>query len=70
MGRGWRWQLCVPKELNSSAVRLIHDGSYSVDVNRRIRVKDRLRFPLIDDANAVLAHVREESTKPGNAMRM
>ena len=44
----------VPKEQGSSTVRLIHDGSFSVDVNRRIRVRDRLRFPLIDDAAAIL----------------
>ena len=44
----------VPKELGSDKVRLIHDGSYSVDVNRRIKVLDRMRFPLIDDAAAVL----------------
>ena len=50
----------VPKELGTSRVRLIHDGSYSVDVNRRIRVRDRMRFPLIDDAAAVLRQVDEE----------
>lgn len=31
----------IPKELNSDRVRLIHDGTYSVDVNRRFRVRDR-----------------------------
>ena len=31
----------VPKELGSEKVRMIHDGSYSVDVNRRIKVRDR-----------------------------
>ena len=36
----------VPKELGSSTVRLIHDGSYSVQVNGRIKVRDRMRFPL------------------------
>ena len=51
----------VPKEQGSSAVRLIHDGSYSVDVNRRIRVRDRLRFPLIDDAAAVLIETERAS---------
>ena len=35
----------VPKELGTKKVRLIHDGTYSVDVNRRIRVRDRMRFP-------------------------
>ena len=47
----------VPKEIGSSKVRVIYDGTYSVDVNRRIRVRDRLRFPLIDDASAGLASV-------------
>lgn len=31
----------VVKELGTTKVRLIHDGTYSVDVNRRIRVRDR-----------------------------
>ena len=52
----------VPKELGTKRVRLIHDGTYSVDVNRRIRVRDRMRFPLIDDAAAVLRQVEEETT--------
>ncbi len=50
----------VPKELGSDKVRLIHDGSYSVDINRRIKVRDRMRFPLCDDAAAVLAEIEEE----------
>lgn len=49
----------VPKELNSDRVRLIHDGTYSVDINRRIRVRDRMRFPLIDDAAAVMCSVED-----------
>ena len=49
----------VPKELGSEKVRLIHDGSYSVDINRRIKVRDRMRFPLIDDAAAVLVEAKE-----------
>lgn len=40
----------VPKELNSEKARLIHDGTYSVGVNQRIRVRDRLRSPLTEDA--------------------
>lgn len=31
----------VPKELGTNKVRLIHDGAYSVDVNRRIRFASR-----------------------------
>ena len=50
----------VPKELGTNKVRLIHDGSYSVDVNRRIRVRDQMRFPLIDDASAVMMEAEEE----------
>eukprot|EP00435_Cladocopium_sp_Y103_P012380 s1532_g3.t1 len=59
----------VPKELNSDRVRLIHDGSYSVDVNRRIKVRDRMRFPLIDDAAAVLVEVRKSSEELGTEER-
>ena len=35
----------VPKELNSERVRLIHDGTYSVGVNQRIRVKRQTQIP-------------------------
>ena len=59
----------VPKELGTSRVRLIHDGTYSVDVNRRIRVRDRTRFPLIDDAAAVLRQVRDEKEESGEIIR-
>ena len=51
----------VPKELGSSVVRIVHDGSYSVDVNHRIKVRDRLRFPSIDDAAGVLLHLEDET---------
>lgn len=57
----------VPKELGSEKVRMIHDGSYSVDVNRRIKVRDRLRFPLCDDAAAVLTEIEEEVSKTKEA---
>ena len=48
---------------------MIHDGTYSVDVNRRIRVRDRMRFPLIDDAAAVLRQVRDEKEENGEIIR-
>lgn len=59
----------MPKELGSDRVRLIHDGSYSVDVNHRIRVRDRLRFPLIDDASAVLEETRSMAKGMDNEER-
>ena len=59
----------VPKELGTKKVRLIHDGTYSVDVNRRIRVRDRMRFPLIDDATAVLRQVEHELDGSQGAIR-
>ena len=56
----------VPKALDSDDVRVVHDGSYSVDVNRRIRVRDRMRCPLVDDAEAVLRQVKVECAEnPG-----
>ncbi|CAE7264418.1 Abcg1 [Symbiodinium natans] len=56
----------VPKALDSDEVRVVHDGSYSVDVNHRIRVRDRIRNPLVDDAEAVMRQVKEEcSARPG-----
>lgn len=60
----------VPKELGTTKVRLIHDGTYSVDVNRRIRVRDRMRFPLIDDAAAVLRQVQEEKEQGRGVVRL
>ena len=59
----------VPKELGTTRVRLIHDGAYSVDVNRRIRVRDRMRFPLIDDAAAVLRQVKEDKDEKNETVR-
>ena len=59
----------VPKELGSTKVRMIYDGTYSVDVNRRIRVRDRLRFPLLDDASAVLGNLEEETEEAGGGVR-
>ncbi|CAE7764855.1 DNAJC17, partial [Symbiodinium necroappetens] len=44
----------VPKALDSDEVRVVHDGSHSVDVNHRIRVLDRIRNPLVDDAEAII----------------
>ena len=59
----------VPKELGTTRVRLIHDGTYSVDVNRRIRVRDRMRFPLIDDAAAILRQVESEKKEKREVVR-
>lgn len=59
----------VPKDLTSDKVRMIHDGTYSVDVNRRIRVRDRLRFPLIDDATTVMAELEEAVQEEGGGIR-
>ena len=59
----------VPKELNSDRVRLIHDGTYSVDVNRRIRVRDRMRFPLVDDAAAVMLEGKKVAEEMGTDER-
>ena len=56
----------VPKDLESGEVRVVHDGSFSVDVNHRIRVRDRLRDPLVDDAEAVIRQVKsEDADRPG-----
>ena len=60
----------VPKELGTTKVRLIHDGTYSVDVNKRIRVKNRMRFPLIDDAAAILRQVEQEKKERQEVVRL
>lgn len=59
----------VPKELGSSVVRIVHDGSYSVDINHRIKVRDRMRFPMVDDAGGVLLQVEREVEEAQGAMR-
>ena len=59
----------VPKELGSSVVRIVHDGSYSFDINHRIKVRDRMRFPMVDDAGGVLLQVEKEVEEAQGAMR-
>eukprot|EP00438_Fugacium_kawagutii_P023533 Skav200888 [mRNA] locus=scaffold1581:56890:58152:+ [translate_table: standard] len=59
----------VPKELGSSVVRVVHDGSYSVDVNHRIKVLDRMRFPMIDDASGIINQLKEENEQAGGTSR-
>ena len=60
----------VPKELGSSVVRIVHDGSYSVDVNHRIKVLDRMRFPTIDDAGGIINHLEDEMEACGGGARL
>ena len=59
----------VPKEVGSDVVRIVHDGSYSVDVNHRIKVRDRMRFPTIDDAAGVLQQAEDEVENEGGSVR-
>ena len=61
--------LGAPKELGSTVVRIVHDGSYSVDINHRIKVRDRMRFPTIDDASGVLQQAEKEVEEEGGAAR-
>ena len=49
----------ISEELNSGRVRFIHDGTYFVDVNQKIKVRDRMKFPLIYDAAAVMLEGKE-----------
>ena len=60
----------VPTELGSSVVRIVHDGSYSVDVNHRIKVLDRMRFPTIDDAGGIINHLEDEMEACGGGARL
>lgn len=58
----------VPKEVGSDAVRIeIRDAIQTVEVNsNRIRVQDRLRFPTIDNLEAVLRKMRNnQEVRPG-----
>jgi hypothetical protein len=53
----------VPKDAEWSEVRLVHDGTNGVTINNRIRPKDRMRFPLIDDLEAVVNYAMERKHK-------
>ena len=44
----------VPKEVGTSEVRIIHDATHNVEVNPRIRVRDQIRCPRIDDLDGLL----------------
>ena len=59
----------VPKELGSTVVRIVHDGSYSVDVNHRIKVRDRMRFPVIDDASGILLELERSAEEEKSGLR-
>eukprot|EP00435_Cladocopium_sp_Y103_P012590 s2362_g3.t1 len=59
----------VPKELGSTVVRIARDGSDSGGVNHRIKVRNRLRFPAVDDASGVLQHAEDEVEEAGGTVR-
>ena len=59
----------ILEKFNSGRVRLIHGGTYSMDVNKRIKVRDRMRFPLIDDAAAVMLEGKEMAEELGTEER-
>ncbi len=40
----------------STEIRIIHDGTHRVDVNRYIRVRDRIPFPVGADVSRLLRH--------------
>ncbi|CAJ1331623.1 unnamed protein product, partial [Effrenium voratum] len=50
----------VPKELGSSKVRIIHDAAHEVMINHRIRVRDRMRFPGVDDLEAMVRQMKAD----------
>lgn len=63
----------VPKDPGSSngVVRIIHDATHGVGINNRIKVRDRLRFPMIDDLDAALRQLRKEQDQdPGPRFAM
>ena len=49
----------VPKEMGSSKVRIIHDATH-VMINHRIRVRDRMRFPGVDDLEAMVRQMKAD----------
>lgn len=65
----FRGRLAVAALQGSSAVRIVHDGSYSVGINHRIKVLDRMRFPGIDDASGVMMYVDEQVERCPGLMR-
>ena len=49
----------VPKELGSSKVRIIH--AHEVMINHRIRGWDRMRFPGVDDLEAMVRQTKQRT---------
>ena len=50
-------QGAVPKGVDTEEVRTVHDGTNNVQLNNRIRVRDKVRYPTADDLEAVLREV-------------
>jgi hypothetical protein len=40
----------------TTEIRIIHDGTHKVDVNKYIRVRDKIPFPLAPDVSRVIRH--------------
>ena len=55
----------VPKELGSSKVRIIHDATHEGMINHRIRVRDRMRFPGVDDLEAMVRQMKADHRRSG-----
>jgi hypothetical protein len=44
------------KDDGTAEIRIIHDGTHKVDVNKYIRVRDKIPFPLAPDVARVIRH--------------
>ena len=51
----------VPKDVDWSEVRVVHDATHGVEVNHQIRLCNRMRFPLFDDLEAVMGQFIQEA---------
>ena len=62
----------VPKDVQSDKpdlVRVVFDGSYSTDINSRIKVLDQVRSPIIDDIGALQRQIRQDVCEKGQCAR-
>ena len=50
----------IEKKNGTGDVRVIHDGTHGVLVNNKIRVRDRMRFPVVGDIQSVLHEASAE----------
>ena len=50
----------IAKKGRTDEVRVIYDGSHSLDLNPNIKVRDQVRFPTAADAKCLMSEIGDE----------